>query len=156
MKIIKFALLLSLIIVTYRDRFQGDPMGAELSVEKTIRLVLTKDRPETISSQDQQGQGIRKVTFDISRIDENGLIGSADAKRAIAYEFCIPDTETCRNEVESIDSSVVFSSGSPGRIGCGEDQILCIGSTHQRNFRDILMKLSELPYVQRIDECFFE
>ena len=42
------------------------------------------------------------------------------------------------------------------RFGCGESESLCIGSTHQKEFRIVLQKLAELIYVQRIDESFFE
>jgi len=47
-------------------------------------------------------------------------------------------------------------SESPGRIRCGTHENLCIGSTHQENFMDVLRELAELPYVNRIDQSFFE
>lgn len=34
----------------------------------------------------------RKITFDITRLDPDGLYGPPDGKRARSYEFCIPDT----------------------------------------------------------------
>jgi hypothetical protein len=58
--------------------------------------------------------------------------------------------------VKTIDPTVKFFAQSPGRIGCGKDENLCIGSTHQKDFRKILQRLAELMYVQRIDQSFFE
>ena len=49
-----------------------------------------------------------KITFDISTLDESGLYGSPDAKRALAYEFCIPATVENRTEVKRIDPTVKF------------------------------------------------
>jgi hypothetical protein len=98
----------------------------------------------------------QKITFDISKLDEHGLYGPPDGKRALSYEFCIPNTEQNRAEVERIDPTIKFFAESPGRIGCGESENLCIGSTHQKDFRGVLQRLTELTYVQRIDESFFE
>ena len=36
---------------------------------------------------------MRKVEFDLSHIDGDGLRGPADGKVAVSYEFCIPDTD---------------------------------------------------------------
>ena len=97
-----------------------------------------------------------KITFDRSTLDEAGLYGPIGGKRALSYEFCIPNTVVNRTEVERIDPTVAFFEQSPGRIGCGTNESLCIGSTHQKNFATVLQQLAELPYVQRIDESFFE
>ena len=99
---------------------------------------------------------LAKVAFDLDQLDENGLVGPADGKRALAYEFCIPPSEECKELVSSIDPTVEIMCGSPGRIGCYPDECLCIGSTHQENFRDVLRKIAELPYVEKIDETVFE
>jgi hypothetical protein len=98
----------------------------------------------------------QKITFDISKLDESGLHGPPGGKRALSYEFCIPDTVQNRTEVKRIDPTVKFFAQSPGRIGCGESENLCIGSTHQKEFRGVLQRLAELTYVKRIDESFFE
>jgi hypothetical protein len=34
--------------------------------------------------------------------------------------------------------------------------LLGCGSAHQGDFRQALRRLAELPYIRRIDECFFE
>jgi hypothetical protein len=98
----------------------------------------------------------QKITFDISKLDEHGLYGPPDGKRALSYEFCIPNTEQNRAEVERIDPTIKFFAESPGLIGCGKSENLCIGSTHQNDFKGILQRLAVLTYVQRIDESFFE
>lgn len=98
----------------------------------------------------------KKITFDLSRLDDEGLYGPGNGRRALSYEFCIPDTSENRREVSAIDTTVRFMPGVSGRIGCEKGQCLCIGSTHQTNFKTVLKRLAELQYVERIDECFFE
>lgn len=98
----------------------------------------------------------RKLTFDLAQLDDDGLRGPPDGRQSLAYEFCIPNTAECKAEVKSIDRTVQFMPGSSGRIGCTREECLCIGSTHQGDFRQALRRLAELPYTRRIDECFFE
>lgn len=97
-----------------------------------------------------------KITFDLTALNEEGLTGEPNGRRALAYEFCIPATSAGRTEVAAIDSAIRFACGSPGRIDCSSDECLCIGSSHQPDFRTVLRRLAELPYVERIDPCFFE
>jgi hypothetical protein len=92
-------------------------------------------------------QALEKISFDISEIDEHGLIGPPDGKRTVAYEFCIPRDPKKRKEVASIDSTVSFFSGPTGRIGCHTDQYLCIGDG---GTQEVLLTLAGLPYVTRI------
>lgn len=108
------------------------------------------------SGQSPPRDSLQKVEFGVDGLDDRGLRGPIDGKRAVAYEFAIPNTEQCRAEVRSIDRTVEFMCGSRGRIGAGKDECLCIGSTHQEDFRDVLRALSELPYIERIIECHFE
>lgn len=98
----------------------------------------------------------RKITFNVSTLDEDGLFGPPDGKRALAYEFCIPDTVENRTVVAQIDPTITFFAQSPGRIGCRKHEILCVGSTHQQDFAGVLHQLASLKYVQRIDESFLE
>jgi len=39
---------------------------------------------------------------------------------------------------DPLNATVKFFAQSPGRIGCGKDENLCIGSTHQKDFRRVL------------------
>ncbi len=98
----------------------------------------------------------RKVELDLCQLDRDGLRGPADGKVALSYEFAIPNNESCRNRVREIDRSVRFMPDSPGRVGKAKDQCLCIGFTHQANYRDVLQKLAELAFISRIVECHFE
>ena len=99
---------------------------------------------------------LQKITFELAGLDADGLRGPPDGRRSLSYEFCIPNTPERIAEVGSIDPTVQFMPASRGRIGCGRTQCLCIGSTHQKGFRHVLERLAALPYIERIDECFFE
>jgi hypothetical protein len=98
----------------------------------------------------------RKIELNMNALDADGLRGAADGKVAMAYEFAIPNTAACRAEVRAIDRTVQFMPGAQGRIGAREVGCLCIGSTHQPDYRAVLWKVAALPYVQRIVECYFE
>ena len=107
---------------------------------------------------DNRGQADvwKKVGVDLSNVDHDGLRGPADGKVAVSYEFCIPDTPEHRAAVRAIDPTVQVMPGSRGRIGASIGQCLCIGSTHQKNYKAVLRSLSNLPYIERIIECYFE
>jgi len=97
-----------------------------------------------------------KISFDLSKISPAGLVGPPNGLRSLAYEFCIPAQASYRAQVQAIDATVQFYPGSRGRIGCRPDQYLCIGNTHQVGWRQKLLQLANLPYIQRIDEAVFE
>ena len=110
----------------------------------------------TVPHQESASDPWSKVEFNPDNLDQQGLRGPADGKVAVSYEFAIPNTETCKRQVRAIDPTVEFLCGSRGRIGAGKNECLCIGSTHQPNYRDVLVNLAKLPYVKRIIECYFE
>lgn len=91
-----------------------------------------------------------KIQFDLSVLNDEGLAGPPDGLRAISYEFCIPATLLAEAEVRAIDPTAEVFKGPSGRVGCSESQALVIGSTHQSDFRAVLLKLASLPYVERI------
>lgn len=97
----------------------------------------------------------KKVEIDLTKLDENGLIGPATGKRTLAYEFLIPKTAACIAAVKAIDPSIRFMRNSRGRLGARADQCLCIGET-QKGYRQTLQRLAKLDYVTRIIECHFE
>jgi hypothetical protein len=66
------------------------------------------------------------------------------------YEFCIPARADLASEGASIDPTVQIYADSRGHIGCGSNKYLCIGSTGQPGFRDVLANLAQLDYVSRI------
>jgi hypothetical protein len=91
-----------------------------------------------------------KIHFDLYEFDDDGLYGPPDGLRAAMYEFCIPAGADLAAEAAAVDPTVQIYASSPGRIGCGSDADLCIGSTGQPGFREVLAKLAQLEYVSRI------
>ena len=75
---------------------------------------------------------------------------------AVNYEFCIPADEKHLAQVKKIDRSLQVMKSSKGRIGCSDKSWLLVGSTQQKNYRAVLYDLAALPYVQRIEETFWE
>ena len=96
-----------------------------------------------------------KIELDLSKLDANGMRGRGSGKVLAAYEFAIPNTDKCIAEVKAIAPGIRIMSGSRGRIGAGKDECLCIGET-DANYRTVLKRLADLPYVKRIIECHFE
>ncbi len=96
------------------------------------------------------------IRFDLTRLNPEGLQGPADGLRALHYEFCIPDQIEVITAVTAIDPTLDLIRSSPGRIGCGKDQILCLGHTHQPNYRQVLEQLDRHPQVGEIQEAVFE
>jgi hypothetical protein len=97
----------------------------------------------------------KKIRLDFKNLDAEGLSGKQDGKVAVNYEFCIPNDPKKWKEVLRIDPSAT-RQGSRGRIGCTEHQWLVIGSTHQKNYQRVLYQLASLPYVERIEQTFWE
>ena len=109
-----------------------------------------------VTPQTMRADSIRdKITFDLSAISPEGLIGNQQSLRSVGYEFCIPAQPDTRKEVKAIDPTVQFSR-SRGRIGCQNHQYLCIGETHQPDWKTVLLKLAGLNYVKRIDRFWGE
>ena len=98
----------------------------------------------------------RKVELDLSGLNSSGLHGPPDGLRAMDYEFSIPDTPELRARVREIDATVRFHPGSRGRIGAGPGECLCIGTTHQPDWRSVLNRLAALPEIRRIIRCDYE
>jgi hypothetical protein len=102
------------------------------------------------------GNPEHKITFDLSVLNRAGLYGPPSGLRALHYEFCIPANPDYEARVKAIDPTIVINHKSRGRIGCSAHEYLCLGSTHQPEFRRVLSQLARLPYVKRIDQAFFE
>lgn len=97
-----------------------------------------------------------KITFDLSQISTDGLIGEAGSIRSLSYEFCIPATDRHLADVQAIDPTIQHFAHSRGRIGCTRGQYLCIGNTHQPNWHEKLLAIADLGYVDRIDQVVWE
>ena len=120
-----------------------------------LLICFSCTRPSSISS-NENPEALSKITFDQEELREDGLYGPPDGLRALSYEFCIPMEKTFVNQVKAIDTTVRIYQDSPGRIGCSKGEFLCIGSSHQKNFRRVLIQLANLDYIKRIDQSFFE
>ena len=96
----------------------------------------------------------KKMNFEFSKLDKNGLRKSKGT--SLAYEFCIPNEEEKINQIKKIDETIKLYHSSQGRIGCGQNEVLCIGETANKDYKSILIKLTKLPYVKNINESFFE
>jgi hypothetical protein len=94
--------------------------------------------------------------FDLKQLNSEGLRGPPDGLRALHYEFCIPDRPALISEMKAIDPTLQIQAASPGRIGCGEGEALCLGHTHQPRFREVLERLARHPEVGEIHEAVFE
>ncbi len=108
---------------------------------------------------DASGTGpdvLAKIHFDLSGFTDDGLYGPPGGLRSLSYEFCIPAHDELSKEVRTIDPTIECSARSPGRVGCARDQYLCIGNTHQPEFRAVLFKLSALDYVTGIEPSYGE
>jgi hypothetical protein len=122
-----------------------------------LAQALAEDQAGCLQSRNSlMDAGGQKVELDLESLDADGLRGPPAGKVAVSYEFAIPNTAPCLAEVKRIDATVRCMPGSRGRVGATEMQCLCVGSTHQDHFREVLRALAALPYVERIIECHFE
>lgn len=103
---------------------------------------LTKGLTDT-----ERALALKKISFDTSKIDENGLIGPPDGQVLIAYAFRISIDRGRQKEINRIDPSVRFYKRP------GDDTYMCIG---EGATEDVLIKLASLPYIVRIDRFYGE
>ncbi|WP_295538939.1 hypothetical protein [uncultured Thiohalocapsa sp.] len=96
------------------------------------------------------------IGVDMRDMDADGLVGPPGGQRALDYEFCIPAGEGFAAEVRAIDDSARFHPRTPGRIGCGPEEVLVLGNTRGPDFAVVLRRLADLPYVERIERAWFE
>jgi len=118
-----------------------------------LAVTLVRDQAGASSP----GPGAKsRIRFDLARLNADGLQGAPDGLRALHYEYCIPDRPETIGEVTAIDPTLQIQRDSPGRAGCGVDELLCLGHTHQSGYRAVLERLAELPFVVNISETLFE
>jgi hypothetical protein len=99
---------------------------------------------------------LEKVRFDLRGIHGDGLAGPADGLVSIDYEYLIPADPAKIAEVKRLDPSAQVSLVARGRIGRRDGQALCTGNTHQKDWRQVLERLTALDYVTEIRRCFWE
>lgn len=117
-------------------------------------VACARDNESTAEKSDNNW--LSKIDFDLSQIRPDGLTGPPDGLVSVSYEFCIPKDPRLVKEVLAIDSTVTYASKSPGRIGCGDSEYLCMGDTHKPNWREILKRIAALDYVTRIERAYWE
>lgn len=98
----------------------------------------------------------KKIAFDISLLDEQGLIGPDDGKRALDYEYCIPARQYAAALVYSIDPTTRLYPATTGRVECDRQSWVAMGNTHQHDAREVLLRLAGLRFVERIEPAWFE
>lgn len=135
-----------------RERLRGSVVAALIVVAAFLGLAGCTRGTRAV----EDARLLRKIGFNLSAFNAEGLIGPPDGRRALDYEFCIPAGERFGREVRKIDPSLRLQPGSAGRIGCAPGQVLCIGNSHQPRFREILLDLARLDYVERIGETVWE
>lgn len=97
-----------------------------------------------------------KISFELDALEPNGPVSAPGISIPVDYEFCIPDSDRTLQEVNQIDPAITCQNGPSGRIGCTEDEYLCIGNTAGKDAVSVLCKLSLLGYIERIDQAFWE
>jgi heat shock protein HslJ len=148
---------LAALATAHRYRIDGNRLSLETA--DGARVASFVPAPGAVApdpSASANPDSMAKIGFDLASIDDRGLTGPPTGLVAVAYEFCVPATPEHLAEVQRIDPTVQSQTGAPGRIGCGAGQALCIGSTHQTNWRTVLQDLAALPYIARIDRFFGE
>ncbi len=99
----------------------------------------------------------RKIRIDLSKFNDEGYRVRTDGeKSSTSYEFCIPANDSILSVVKAIDPTASEMKSSKGRSDCGDMEWLVISNTHQKNFKDVIRKLSELSYIRKITETFWE
>ena len=121
-----------------------------------LMVVLLNGCQATTETGVAQQPEMAKIKFSLEDIHADGLRGPPDGLVSVAYEFCVPADDAIYQEVRQIDPSLSVYARSPGRIGCSDNQSLAIGETSQARWREVLLELSSLAYVDEIRECFFE
>jgi len=123
------------------------------TVDGTLAVTLAHD-PAAPPAPDASPAA--KVLFDLDRLGADGLQGPPDGRRALHYEYCIPDRPEAIGAVGAIDPALQIQGHSPGRAGCGADELLCLGHTHQPGHGAVLERLARLPFIAEIREAYFE
>ncbi|RME71862.1 MAG: hypothetical protein D6781_03320 [Verrucomicrobia bacterium] len=96
-----------------------------------------------------------KIRFSLEGIDAAGLEGPPSGRRSVVYEFCVPDVPAARDVVRRIDTRAQFFR-SPGRVGCGDGELLVMSDTQRPDWRCVLAELAALPFVWEIRRTDFE
>jgi len=98
----------------------------------------------------------KKIEFDVTKLNQQGLYGPADGLRSLSYEFCIPAEERFVSTILNIDPEIKIYRQSPGRIGCTQAEYLCMGDTYNKPYQKNFNDLANLSFIKRIIQSVFE
>ena len=100
---------------------------------------------------------LSKISLDLKQFNDDGYRERPKGEfSSTNYEFCIPGNDETAKEVMAIDPTIGVYKTSKGRSGCTDKEWLCIGSTRQANFKNVILKLASLSYIRKISETFWE
>jgi len=97
-------------------------------------------------------KNLAKIDFSHEGINDQGMQNDVP----VDYEFCIPKDEEKVAEVKSIEPGVTIPRMAKGRIGCSEEQYLCIVSSREAGWKKRLYRIASLPYVKKIIQTDYE
>lgn len=120
-------------------------------VTLSIGLMLTLTNIQ--AQEDISKRAHKKIQFEYTVIDDKGYL---NGETIIDYEFCIPKDEKKVAGIMAIDSTIAMPRRAKGRIGCSEDEWLCIVSNHSAGWKERLFAIASLPYVKRIIQTHYE
>lgn len=121
----------------------------------TANMTGTRIDAEEISLA-PNGEGGAKITLNLNEFNSDGMRERGGEFSSTNYEFCIPATDEAMAEVMAIDPTAGIYKKSKGRSGCSDKEWLVIGSSRQKNFKNVILKLASLDYVRKISETFWE
>ncbi len=124
---------------------------------KTLFLLLSLLMSLSASHQQSESGNMNKVKFDLSVINDHGLVGPSSGLRSMSYEFCIPLSDDASAQVLNIDSTIQIYQSGRGRVKCPPDMQLCIAETYNEDkteklngiphWKVVLSRLSDLEFV---------
>ena len=121
-----------------------------------LQIILLVTFCSTSQTNVSEESTLKKISFDIGMLNAEGLYGEPDGLVSLDYKFCIPMNDDYKTEVAKLDTTINFHDGTGIKDGCSKNEYLCIGNTHQKDFKKVLIRLASLNYVQRIDQMFWE
>jgi hypothetical protein len=121
----------------------------------TANMTGTRIDAEEISLA-PNGEGGAKITLNLNEFNSDGMRERGGEFSSTNYEFCIPATDEAMAEVMAIDPTSGIYKKSKGRSGCSDNEWLVIGSSRQKSFKNVILKLASLDYVRKISETFWE
>jgi hypothetical protein len=91
------------------------------------------------------------IAFDVRALDAEGRYApKGEEPRHLPYEFCVPARDDILADVRRTDATALCAEVASGTAGCGPDEMLCVGNTRQTDFRGVLLRLAEKPYIREI------